>query len=246
MDIVTLTVIFFAVGAGAIAKGATGMGMPLIAIPFLASLFGLQHAIVVMLVPVVVSNVWQIWRFRHARHDERLSFLKPMLVTCAVGVVVGTWFLAVAPARGLALTLGVLLLGYLALRLSRPNFVVGPVTAKRWALPAGLGSGLLHGATGISAPIGVTFIHAMRFERDQHVYAVSAMFLTLAGVQAPSLWFTGLLRPEWLLQGVFALLPTFIFMSVGQWLASKLSRAAFDNMILIFLGVIGVKMVLGL
>lgn len=246
MDIATLTVIFLAVGAGAIAKGATGMGMPLIAIPFLAAWFGLQHAIVVMLVPVLVSNIWQIWRFRHARHDDRLGFLKPMLIACALGVVVGTGFLAVVPARGLALTLGVLLLGYLALRLSRPHFVVGPLAAKRWALPAGLGSGLLHGATGISAPIGVTFIHAMRFERDQHVYAVSAMFLVLAVVQAPSLWVTGILRPEWLLQGAFALLPTFIFMPVGQWLAGKLSRAAFDNMILVFLGVIGVKMVLGI
>ena len=45
MEPLTLALIFFAVGAGAISKGATGMGMPLIAIPFLASSLGLQHAI---------------------------------------------------------------------------------------------------------------------------------------------------------------------------------------------------------
>lgn len=169
-----------------------------------------------------------------------------MMVFCALGVIGGTWFLTTTPERGLALTLGLLLLGYLVLRLTKPHFTVSLQAAKRWAMPAGLGAGLLHGATGISAPIGVTFIHAMRFGRDTHVYAVSAMFMVLAVFQAPSLWIAGILRPEWLAQGVFALIPTFLFMPVGQWLAGKLSQSAFDRMILIFLGVIGLKMVLGL
>lgn len=246
MDFPTLALIFVAVGAGAISKGATGMGMPLIAIPILATLFGLQHAIAVLLVPVLVSNVYQIWRFKDARHDARLGFLGLMLVFCALGVVGGTWFLTAVPERGLALTLGVLLLAYLGLRLSKPHFAISQTAARRWAIPAGLGAGLLHGSTGISAPIGVTFIHAMRLPRQPLVFAISAMFLVLALVQAPALWVAGVLRPEWLLQGVFALLPTFLFMPVGQWLASKLSAEAFDRMILIFLGAIGLKLVLGL
>lgn len=245
MDIITLAIIFVAVGAGAISKGATGMGMPLIAIPFLAATFGLQHAIAVLLVPILVSNASQLYRFRHARGEAGLGFLQPMLMLCVVGVIAGTWFLTSTPERGLALTLGILLLGYLALRLLNPHFTVGPQAARRWAMPAGLGAGLLHGATGISAPIGVTFIHAMRFGRDAHVYAVSAMFMVLAIFQAPSLWVAGILRPEWLMQGMFALIPTFLFMPVGQWLAGKMSQSAFDRMILIFLGAIGLKMVLG-
>jgi uncharacterized membrane protein YfcA len=92
----------------------------------------------------------------------------------------------------------------------------------------------------------VTFIHAMRLGREPLVFAISAMFLTLGIVQAPSLWIAGVLEPEWLVQGVFALLPTFIFMPLGQWLASKLSAEAFDRMILVFLGVIGLKMIFGI
>ncbi|MAN78238.1 MAG: hypothetical protein CML24_13875 [Rhizobiales bacterium] len=245
MDIIALAIIFVAVGAGAISKGATGMGMPLITIPFLAATFGLQHAIAVLLIPILVSNASQLYRFRHARGEAGLGFLQPMLMLCVVGVIAGTWFLTSTPERGLALTLGILLLGYLALRLLNPHFTVGPQAARRWAMPAGLGAGLLHGATGISAPIGVTFIHAMRFGRDAHVYAVSAMFMVLAIFQAPSLWVAGILRPEWLMQGMFALIPTFLFMPVGQWLAGKMSQSAFDRMILIFLGAIGLKMVLG-
>lgn len=246
MDLITLAIIFAAVGAGAIAKGATGMGMPLIAIPFLAATFGLQHAVAVMLLPILTSNASQLYRFRHARADARLGFLPPMLALCAVGVVGGTWFLTATPERGLAATLGILLLSYLALRLLNPHFAVSGEAARRWSMPVGLGTGLLHGATGISAPIGVTFIHAMRFGRDAHIYAVSAMFMVLATVQAPSLWIAGILRSEWLLQGLFALIPTFLFMPVGQWLSGKLSPAAFDRMTLIFLGVIGLKLLLGI
>ncbi|GGA36886.1 sulfite exporter TauE/SafE family protein [Pelagibacterium lentulum] len=246
MDITTLAIIFAAVGAGAISKGATGMGMPLIAIPFMTSFLGLQQSVAVLLIPILVSNAWQVWRFRDQRTDDRMAFLTPMLATCAIGVVGGTWFLTAAPERGLTLALGALLIGYLVLRLSKPHFVVGPQAAMKGALPAGLGAGLLHGATGISAPIGVTFIHAMRFARDPHVYAVSAMFMMLALVQAPSLWIAGILTPTALLQGTLALIPIAIFMPVGQWLASKLSPAAFDKMILIFLGLIGAKMLLGL
>lgn len=246
MDYQMLVLIVVAVGAGSVAKGATGMGMPLIAIPMLASITGLQHAICVLIVPILVSNAWQIWDFRKARADQRLGFLSPMLIACCIGVGIGTWVLTTVPERGLALTLGLLLLGYLGLRLAKPNLILGPDLARRWALPAGLGAGVLHGSTGISAPIGVTFIHAMRLGRQAHVYATSVMFLLLGVTQALSLWLAGVLRPEWLVQSAFALLPTFLFMPVGQWLASKLSSKAFDRMILVFLGIIGVKSALGL
>lgn len=246
MDFATLGIIFAASAVGALVKGATGMGMPLIAVPFIAATMGLQHAVVVMVFPVLFSNLWQVWKFRAERHDERMGFLPVTLVACVVGIVGGVWFLTTAPERALSLTLGSLLLAYLVFRLARPSFVVGPRTARRWAVPAGFGAGVLQGATGISAPIGVTFVHAMRFARNAHVFAVSAMFLVLGATQIPTMWVAGLLKPEWVLQGFFALIPMAIFMPVGQWLSARLSQAAFDRMILLFLGAIGLKLVLGL
>ena len=148
--------------------------------------------------------------------------------------------------RVLVLALGLLLLAYIGLRLVTPHWSLGPVPAWRLAPLTGVGAGILQGATGISSPIGVTFIHAMNLERDAHVFAVSTMFLLFSLVQLPALWAAGVMQPEWMLQGLLALIPIVIFMPVGQWISGKLSRKAFDRMILIFLAVIGLTMVLGL
>jgi hypothetical protein len=246
MDPVVFLTITVALACGALVKGATGMGLPLVALPFLVAVFGLQHSVGILLIPILVTNAWQLYRFRGSRVDPGTRFLPPFLVGGAVGVALGTWLLVVAPERYLLIGLGVLLLGYVALRLLRPSWLIGDRTARAAAVPAGAGAGLLQGATGISVPIGVTFIHAMKLGRDAHVYAVSAMFLLFAVVQLLALAASGVMQPIWYLHGVFALVPVGLFMPVGQWLGGKLSTVAFDRMILIFLGLMGGKLLLGL
>lgn len=246
MDISNYLVMALALAAGAVVKGATGAGLPLIALPVLTTFFGLQHAVGLMVIPLIVTNAWQVWRFRSQARSERMAFLPMFLVAGVLGIALGVWLLATLPERLLVLTLGIILIAYVLLRLFKPHFSLSIGAAKRFGPLAGAGGGILQGATGISAPIGVTFIHSMSMERDAHVFAVSAMFLVYAVTQLPSMWLAGLMRGEWLLQGVFALLPILIFMPLGQAIAGKLSRRAFDRLILTFLGLVGLKMVAGL
>jgi uncharacterized membrane protein YfcA len=245
LDVQSIIIMTLALAAGAVVKGATGMGLPLIALPVLTSAFGLQHAVGLMTIPLIVTNVWQVWRFRAEARSDRLAFMPWFLVAGAVGIAIGTWALTALPERVLVLALGILLLAYVAMRLVKPHWSLSLELAKRLGPVAGTGAGILQGATGISSPIGVTFIHAMNLDRVAHVFAVSAMFLLFSLVQLPSLWIAGVMRAEWLLQGLLALVPILLFMPLGQWLSSRLSRQAFDRMILVFLGVIGLKMVLG-
>lgn len=246
IDIGRYAIMAAALAAGALVKGATGMGLPLIALPVLASTLGLQHAVGIMVVVQIVTNTVQTWQFRAVSRTDATGFLPLFLVGGGLGVLAGTWLLINLPERVLILALGLLLIGYFLLKLTKPHLVVGPVTARRFGPPAGFGSGVLQGATGISAPIGVTFIHAMGLGRDSHLFAVSAMFLVLGVVQLPALIVSGVMQPIWVVEALAALVPILIFMPVGQAFAGKLSRAAFDRMILVFLGLVGLKMVLGL
>ncbi|MBJ3785657.1 sulfite exporter TauE/SafE family protein [Devosia sediminis] len=245
-ELADVAIMIAALGAGAVVKGATGMGLPLVALPVLATFFGMQHAICIMAITQVITNSMQLWQFRAEAGQPQMRFLPWFLLAGGLGVILGTWLLGTLPERVLVLSLGVLLLGYFVLKLTAPHIVVTPRGARLFGPLAGFGSGTLQGATGISAPVGVTFIHAMGMERRAHVYAVSAMFLVLGLVQLPALFISGIMQPEWVLQAVLAMIPIMLFMPLGQMLAGKLSRRAFDRMILIFLGLIGLKMVLGL
>lgn len=246
MDVWYYLVIFAALAGGALVKGATGMGLPLVALPVLTAAFGLTHAIGLMVVPVLLSNAWQAWRLRQSRSDAALGFMPRYLVAVAVGVAAGTWLLKTLPERWLVLGLGVILMVYVVIRVARPALKIGPALARRASVPVGAAAGVLNGATGISAPVGVTFIHWMGLERDAHVFAVSAMFLIMGSVQLPALFVAGLMDPVWLLEGLLAFVPILLFMPVGRAIALRMSREAFDRVVLVFLGLIGVKMLAGL
>ena len=244
MDAQSVLVVTAAIVAGGLFKGATGLGLPLVAIPIMASTVGLPYAISIMIVPILVSNTWQVWEYRRARRDPELAFLPWFLVCAGIGVAIGTFFLKLLPEDVLALVLGCGLLLYFAFRLMRPHFVLTTRHATRLGAPFGLFSGLLHGATGVSGPISIPFIHAMRLDRPAHILAVSSLFLVLATVQLPALFAAGVTRLDWVAHGVPALLPVAASMPVGQWLARRFSARTFDMVILVFLGLMGTKMVL--
>ncbi len=246
MDLSYYLLILAALAAGGVVKGATGMGLPLVALPVLTAGLGLTHAIGLLVIPVMVSNLWQVVRLRGERSAPEFGFMPSFLVSVAVGVVGGTWLLKTLPERWLILTLGVLLIIYVVIRLARPALRIGPQLARRIAIPTGAAAGILNGATGISAPVGVTFIHWMGLTRDVHVFAVSAMFFVMGAVQLPAMFASGLMQPRWLIEGAVAIVPILLAMPVGRWISTRISQTAFDRLILAFLAVIGVKMLVGL
>ncbi len=132
MDIGRLAIMTLALGAGAIVKGATGMGLPLVALPVLTTVFGLQHAVGLMCVPLIFTNAWQVWRFRASARDDRMAFLPLFLAGGAIGIGLGTWALTSLPERALVLTLGIILLGHVALKLMASHFVLGRSSRGGW------------------------------------------------------------------------------------------------------------------
>ena len=245
MDLQTVLFLTLALAAGAITKGATGIGLPLIALPLLTAAVGLQQAIGIMLIPILVTNAYQVWTYRGARTMPGTAFLPGFLLSGAVGVALGTWALDSLPERLLEMGLGAMLLTYVALRLARPEFTLSAAFATRAGPAVGLAAGTLQGATGIAAPIGVTFIHALGLERRASVFAVSAMFLGFASVHYPAIIIAGIYQVEWLWLGLFACLPILIFMPVGEWLGRRASPRLFDRLILIFLLIAGLGMIFG-
>ncbi|HVV92116.1 MAG TPA: sulfite exporter TauE/SafE family protein [Hyphomicrobiales bacterium] len=229
-----------ALSAGSIVKGATGMGLPMVALPILASFLGVPHAIAVMSLPILLSNAWQVWQHRHGIRG--LGFLPWLLAMSVVGIAVGTYLLTALPAKTLSLVLAVMVLSYIGLRLARPDFALPLAVARAMAPAVGFGAGTLQGATGVSAPITITFVNALRMPRAEQVAALSCIFLLPTLFQFPALWFAGVLTPGRLVESALALIPVVVLMPVGARLGRRLSREWFDRIILGILGFIACEL----
>jgi len=246
METQTLLMLTAALAAGAIVKGATGLGLPLIALPLLTAAVGLQKAIGILIIPLILTNAYQVWAYRDTLREPGLRFLPGFLAGGLVGIALGTWALGALPERLLEMGLGVMLFAYVALRLAKPDFSLDHGLARRLGPLVGLAAGTLQGATGIAAPIGVTFIHARRLVRRATVFAVSVMFLGFSATQYGALIVSGIYRADWIWLGLFACVPILLFMPLGEWLGRRAGPRLFDRLILAFLLVVGTTMLLGL
>lgn len=226
---------------GGILKGATGAGAPLLAIPILALLYDVPTAITLFAVPNLVPNVWQSWRFRSTRLPT--SFLWQFAVAGGVGAVIGTYALANVDSTYLLLVVAFAVLGYIGFRLMRPDWVLPYATARRVVIPLGVIAGTLQGSGGISAPVSLTYLNAMKLERGQFISAISLFFTGIAVVQIPLLIGYGFMTPDlfWLSCGALAVV--LAFMPVGTYLVRHVSKSAFDRIILVLLSLLSFKMI---
>ncbi len=235
-----IVVVAVCLAAGGVLKGATGAGAPILAVPALAAFFDVRFAVVVMLVPNITTNSWQALRFREHLPDGR--FMVPLIAGGMIGVALGTFALKSLSSDTLSLSVALAVLLYIALRLQRPHLQLQMGLARWLALPAGVAAGILQGAAGLSAPVSITFLNALRMKREAFIAAISAFFAAFTAVQIVAVAANGLIQPGDMLYSLSALVPVSLAMPVGAALARRISAAALDRMILAILAVIAAKL----
>jgi uncharacterized membrane protein YfcA len=235
----TIILAVLAILLGGVMKGAIGAGVPVIAAPALTMLFNVQTAVAILVVPNLLSNIWQAWAFREQALPRR--FLVLFAGGGMLGVAVGTWLLSILPQETLSLMVALAVLAYIGLRISRPGWTLARSTADRLSGAAGVAGGFLQGATGISAPASITFLNAMKLPREAFIGTISIFFVTMTAVQIPALWGVGLLSLEMLAYGFGALGLVFLSMPLGNWLGKRASPKVFDMVMLLTLGAIAIK-----
>lgn len=241
MDFVwQVVLVAICLGMGGVLKGATGAGAPILAVPALVVLFDVHFAILVMLIPNILTNCWQAWKFRS--HLPAKSFLVPLLIGSLFGVVVGTFMLATLASKTLSMLVAFSVLFYIALRLAKPNWKLDMAVAKKFSFVAGVGAGFLQGASGLSAPVSITFLNALRLPRPVFIATISLFFASFTLVQFVALWQTGMLTERGMIFSVFALIPISLAMPLGARLARSIKPVVFDRLILGLLAIISVRL----
>ncbi|WP_166351399.1 sulfite exporter TauE/SafE family protein [Phytoactinopolyspora limicola] len=236
-----LLVILVAMSVGAFVKGVTGTGLPQVAIPTMAIFLGVEHAVVVMAIPGVVTNAWMLWTHREHWHATR--DVPVMVAGGAVGALVGTFGLKVLDPRWLSLALGGVIVLYLVMRLVNNGFAIPAGLARYVAPPVGLVAGLLQGSTGISGPMLTMYLHGLRLARQVFIVSIVTLFLVFAVVQTGTLVALGMFDADRLRQGVLALVPIMLVLWAAARYAHRMREDVFDRWVLVLLAVFAVALI---
>ncbi|MBT8110286.1 MAG: sulfite exporter TauE/SafE family protein [Gammaproteobacteria bacterium] len=230
-----------AVALGALIKGVTGLGLPLVAVPTIATFASVEEAVVLVIIPTFGSNLWLVGT--HRQFAGLLSGHVPFLAAGLAGSIIGTFLLTAIDDRWLKLALAVWLAVYLA------QFVVGNVLRSLFqakgaaAAAVGFTAGTIHGATGISSHIVAPYFHGRSLAPDAYAFLVACAFLTFSAAQLVTAASTQLFTADRLLIGLVALLPTLVFTQAGIRLARIVSDSAFQKILIAVFVLMEIKLI---
>ncbi|MBI3521604.1 MAG: sulfite exporter TauE/SafE family protein [Chloroflexi bacterium] len=215
------------------AKGLTGMGLPLVATPILAGVFGPRAAVVIVTIPILASNT--ILVLQGFRRLDVLRGTVPVIVACVIGTIIGVNLLAQLDQRTFALLITVMV----ALFLLRGDRLLGDDPAARRARIIGplfgLVGGVMLGTTSIGSPVIGSYFHARRLPPRDYVIAVATVFQISAITQLIGFSLLGLYTPEIVALGLFGLVPTLLALMAGVFLRGRVDPQLFRRLIVALL-----------
>jgi uncharacterized membrane protein YfcA len=224
-----IVIMVIALAIGGFVKGVTGLGLPAIAIPVMAGFLGVEHAVIVMVIPPAILNAWLVWTHR----DQALEVkeLPKLLIWGCLGALVGTWILVTAKDLILSIFLALWILVYLAIRFVQPDLKLSQGARQKLSPGIGLLAGTLQTSTGISLPIVATYFHALVLEPKAYIFAISALFFVLGTVHFGTLVALNAYTPVLLIQSTLALLPALATIPLGIHVSKHIDKRLFDKLL---------------
>ena len=155
-------------------KGVLGLGLPTVAMGLLAVTMSPGQAIAIVIVPAIVTNIWQTFGGPYLRDIFRR--LWPLLIGTAFGIWLNGGLLAGPYAPYAAVALGLLLALNAVIGLSPLNFTVARSNEKWVGGIVGIITGVISAATGVQVIPSVPYLQAIGMERDELVQALGVFF----------------------------------------------------------------------
>lgn len=224
-------------------KGAVGFAMPMIMISGLGSFMPPELALAGLVVPTLLSNLWQALRQgpRAAVASARIHWR--YLAILLVMILVTAQFIFSLSTSVLLLILGlpVTLFALLQLIGWRPRIHAG----NRRAAELGVGafSGAVGGLSGVWGPPTVLYLTALDTPKTEQVrvqgviYGLGAVMLTLAHLQS------GVLNSDTARLSFILAVPALAGMALGFAVQDRLDQALFRKVTLVVLVVAGLNLV---
>jgi uncharacterized protein len=219
-------------------KGVLGLGLPTVSMGLLAATMAPTRALAIVIVPAVVSNIWQTFAGPYLGNIVRR--LWPLMA----GTVVGAWLNAGAMtgpyAHYVPIALGIVLVVYAVMGLCKFAFKVARRDEKWVGGIVGVVTGMISIATGVQVVPSMPFMQAIGMEKDELVQALGVFFTVATLALTANLTKSGFLSAATALPAAIALIASFAGMFIGQAVRSKMPAEAFRRWFLIAMILLGV------
>jgi uncharacterized membrane protein YfcA len=238
------TMIFIIAAVFALAgfvKGVIGLGLPTVSIGLLATAMPPAHALAIVIVPAIVTNIWQTFVGPYLRDIVRR--LWPLLAGTAIGIWSGAGMMTGPYASYGTILLGMLLVVYALISLVKVRFSVARPREKWVGGIIGLVTGLIAAATGIQVIPAMPFMQAIGMEKDELVQALGVFFTVSTIAMSYNLNEAGLLTSATLLPAGVAMAGAFVGMVIGQLVRARLDAEAFRRWFLVGILLLGLYLV---
>jgi len=222
-------------------KGVVGLGLPTVAMGALGLTMPPVHAAALLVVPSLVTNVWQFMAGPSAWRIVRR--LESMLIFVCAGTAIGIRFLTADTSRVPAIALGAVLALYGFLGLFLPRLSV-PLRSE-WSLSPIVGAitGILTGATGVFVVPAVPYISALGLTKEELIQALGLSFTVSTVALGIALGSSGGFSPGLLLTSFGAVVPALLGMFAGQATRNRIEPVAFRKWFFIAMILVGGYMV---
>jgi len=218
-------------------KGVVGMGLPTVAMGALGLVMSPVQAAALLVVPSLVTNVWQFVAGPSKQAVMR-RFASMMLLVC-LGTAIGIQFLTSGSSRWPSLALGSVLALYAVIALFLPKFSVSQKAELRLSPIVGGVTGILAGATGVFVVPAVPYLSALGLTKDELIQALGLSFTVSTVALAVALGASGSFSSGILVASAGAVVPALVGMFIGQHTRNRIEPAAFRKWFLVSMLFVG-------
>jgi uncharacterized protein len=219
-------------------KGVIGLGLPTVSMGLLAVAMPPSQALAIVIVPALVTNIWQTFVGPYLRDIIRRIW--PLMAGTAIGIWMNAGMLTGPYARYGTIVLGALLVIYATIGLRNFAFSVASRDEKWVGGIVGLITGAISAATGVQVIPSMPFMQAIGMEKDELVQALGVYFTVATAGLAFNLTSAGLLNAATALPGAIAMVTAFAGMFIGQALRSRMRPDTFRRWFLIAMILLGI------
>ncbi len=222
-------------------KGVLGIGFPTAAVSLMAQVIDARTAIVMVIMPMLFTNLWQVFRSRKLLAG--VAQIKILLVSMLIFIAFFSQLAARIQIDVLTVVLGVIVALY-----ALHSLFSKPLTLPlKWDKPAqlvtGIWAGVMGGLVSVWAPPILIYMHARRYSKEQFVATTGVILLTGSCVLFLSYVNAGSLSTAMLMYSLLLVIPSLAGFAMGEFIRHRISAQRFQRLLLWFFFIMGLNLI---